>query len=120
MAKQNYYHLPVSARHISVVRNRTQISATIGGNMDRKEEVASPLMDFREVAKFAHLAEGTIRDLVYKRRVPYIKLLGRVLFRRSDIEAWINASEVPAKPVQEGRSRGRHRREKQQKGVEAR
>lgn len=70
-----------------------------------KEETESPLMDVPETVKHTHLAKATVRDLIYKRKIPYIKLGGRVFFRRSDIEAWINASEVPAHPVKPKKTR---------------
>ena len=73
--------------------------------MKETAEADSPLMDVLEVSKFTKLAKATVRDMVFKRRIPHVKLLGRVFFRRSDIENWINASEVPAHSVRKPRKR---------------
>ena len=54
------------------------------------------LLDVTEVAQLCHLKAATIRRWVQKRRLPFVKLGRRVLFRKGDIEALIEQSVVPA------------------------
>lgn len=48
-----------------------------------------------EVAQMLGVSVSRIRHLVSARAIPYYKPLGRVLFKQSEIEAWIQASRVP-------------------------
>jgi excisionase family DNA binding protein len=56
------------------------------------------LMTVSEFAAETRLALSTVRAWVLTRRVPFVKMGKRVLFRRSDVEALIASSLVPAKP----------------------
>ncbi len=62
------------------------------------------LLDVTETAELCHLKVSTIRRWVLGRRLPYVKLGRRVLFRRSDIETLIERNVVPARePKKMGR-----------------
>lgn len=56
----------------------------------------SGLMTVPETASYLRLKISTIRAWVLRRRIPYVKMGGRVLFRRVDVQALIEKSFVPA------------------------
>lgn len=62
------------------------------------ESVATKLMDVRETASFLRLKESTIRSWTLKRRLPFVKLGGRVFFRIADLEKLVSDSIVAARP----------------------
>ena len=55
------------------------------------------LLTVPETALLARLKESTIRKWILRRKLPYVKLGGRVLVRRQDLEALIAASFIPAR-----------------------
>jgi excisionase family DNA binding protein len=55
------------------------------------------LLTIPETAALLRLKVSTIRAWVLQRRVPFVKLGGRVFLRRTDLQALIDASVVPAK-----------------------
>lgn len=55
------------------------------------------LMTIPETAALLRLQVSTIRAWVLQRRVTFVKLGGRVFLRRTDLQALIDASVVPAK-----------------------
>lgn len=51
-----------------------------------------------EVANMLRIAEHTLRQYVYQKKIPYVKLTGtkgRVLFKRTTIEQWLEDNTVP-------------------------
>lgn len=56
------------------------------------------LLTVPESAIFLRLRPSTIRSWILHRRVPYVKLGGRVCIRRADLEALIEQSVVQALP----------------------
>ena len=57
----------------------------------------SDLLTVTEAASLIRLKPSTVRAWVLRRRIPYVKVGRRVLFRRSDLEALITSSVVPAR-----------------------
>jgi excisionase family DNA binding protein len=55
------------------------------------------LLTVSEGASFLRLKPSTIRAWILRRRINHVKLGGRVLLRRCDLEALIARSIVPAK-----------------------
>lgn len=53
-----------------------------------------PLLNVEEASELLHLRPATLRDWVLKRRIPFVKLGGRVLFKRGDLLKLIEASVV--------------------------
>lgn len=49
------------------------------------------LLTAGEVASVLNVAVKTIRQWVYRRRIPYIKINGAVRFDRQAIDQWIQA-----------------------------
>jgi excisionase family DNA binding protein len=56
----------------------------------------SDLLSLAEAAEVLHLKPSTMRAWVFRRRIPFVKMGRRVLFRRSDLDALIAQSVVPA------------------------
>jgi excisionase family DNA binding protein len=54
-------------------------------------------MTVAESAALLRLKPSTVRAWILEKRIPYVKLGGRVFLRRSDCEALIAASLVPAR-----------------------
>jgi excisionase family DNA binding protein len=57
----------------------------------------SNLVNVAEAAEMLRLKPSTIRQWVLRRRIPFVRLGRRVLFRRTDLEALITGSVVPAR-----------------------
>jgi len=47
------------------------------------------LWSIGDVSTFLAVSVSTIRDWVYKRKIPYIKVGRHIRFRPSDIEIWL-------------------------------
>ena len=61
-------------------------------------EITEPeLLTVPETAAVLRLKPSTIRSWVLHRRVPFVKLGGRVFLRRTDVHALVDASVVPPK-----------------------
>lgn len=54
------------------------------------------LLTVDEAARFLHLRPSTVRDWIYKKRIPYVKLSRRVFLLRCDLEALVSRCVVPA------------------------
>lgn len=50
-----------------------------------------PLLKVPEVARYLNVAEQTLRQWVWRRRIPYLKLGKSVRFRRSELDTWMSA-----------------------------
>jgi excisionase family DNA binding protein len=62
-----------------------------------RQEQLRELLTVREAADFLRVKVSTIRAWILQRRVVYVKVGGRVLLRRSDLEKLIESGIVPAK-----------------------
>lgn len=56
------------------------------------------------LTKYIHMSESTIYHWVNKEQIPYIKLGGRILFDREEIDRWVkshgeNNDELPELPA---------------------
>jgi excisionase family DNA binding protein len=57
----------------------------------------SDLVNVMEAAELLRLKPSTLRAWVLQRRIPFVRLGRRVLFRRSDLETLIGKSVIPAR-----------------------
>jgi excisionase family DNA binding protein len=57
------------------------------------------LLTIPEAALYMRLTVSTIRAWRLQRRIAFVKIGGKVLVRRSDLDSFIAESVVPAKPV---------------------
>lgn len=48
------------------------------------------LMTIQDVSRFLKISEGTIRDWIFKRKIPFRKIGRAIRFKQSEIERWIN------------------------------
>ena len=53
----------------------------------------SKYMGTEECGKLCDRSPGAVRNLVMRRKIPFRKVGGRLLFIRSEIERWIETSE---------------------------
>lgn len=65
------------------VHNSQQVAATVIDNR------GDHFLTVKELAQTLRISEHTIRDWVYKRQIPVCRVLGRVRFRWSEIEKWL-------------------------------
>jgi excisionase family DNA binding protein len=63
----------------------------------------SELLTLPEASALLRLQLSTLRAWILKRRIPHVKLGSRVFIRRSDCEALVAASLVPAREDHNGR-----------------
>jgi len=54
------------------------------------------IMSKRELSEYLRLSRATIDNLM-KKDLPYFKVGGRVLFRKSAIDKWLETKAVPRK-----------------------
>ncbi|MGE3292462.1 MAG: helix-turn-helix domain-containing protein [Geminicoccaceae bacterium] len=59
-------------------------------------DVSSPLLDTPKAAEYLGTSVRHVQNLVYHRRIPYVKVGRFVRFRTRDLDAWIDANTVPA------------------------
>lgn len=57
---------------------------------------ASEMMSTREVASYLRLKERRVYDLVRQRAIPYVRATGKLLFPRTQIDAWLAGKRAPA------------------------
>jgi excisionase family DNA binding protein len=63
----------------------------------KPEATASPeLLTVVETAKTLRISQGTVRAWVLNRKIPYVKVGSRVLFKQADIQSFINRNTVQA------------------------
>lgn len=81
--------------------------------------MTEPLLTIEELARYLGLAQATLREWTWQRRLPFLKLGRAVRYRRAEIEAWLGQHAVApqgARPdlasvlAREGRHRRRGKR----------
>ncbi|MEZ5379644.1 MAG: helix-turn-helix domain-containing protein [Acidimicrobiales bacterium] len=65
--------------------------------MSTVDELNQGLIDIGDVATLLGRSERFVRRLVEENRISFIKVGKYVMFRRSDVEDWIDARTVPQK-----------------------
>ncbi|APG59016.1 helix-turn-helix transcriptional regulator [Christiangramia salexigens] len=55
------------------------------------------LMTIEEVAQYIHYQKTSIYGLVQKRKIPFIKGSGKLHFRKSEIDNWLDQRKVKTK-----------------------
>jgi excisionase family DNA binding protein len=51
--------------------------------------------NIEEVSKALHLAKPTLYAYVNKKKIPHIKLGGKLLFQKDEIAAWLDSMKHP-------------------------
>jgi len=67
-----------------------------------KDEILSK----EQTTKYLKISRGSLLRLMQSRDIPYFKLGRRVLFRKTDIDAWLETKRVKASAGRKGRRRG--------------
>lgn len=57
-------------------------------------QVTTSLWNVRQASEITGLSVSTLYAWVNRRRIPYVKIGGRVLFDPADIREWIDGSKV--------------------------
>ncbi len=57
---------------------------------------AGPLLTIPDAAKRLSTSERHIRELIFQRRLPYLKVGRLVRFDSNDLEDWVDAHKVAA------------------------
>lgn len=47
------------------------------------------LINVAEASQFLNLKKSRIRDMVFKRKIPFIKIGASILFNKTDLEIWL-------------------------------
>jgi predicted DNA-binding transcriptional regulator AlpA len=75
---------------ITVTMNQSAYEALTAG----METQANEIMDIKEAAQLTHFSVPTLYTYVCRRKVPYLKRTGRILFDRAELLAWLRSSRV--------------------------
>lgn len=60
---------------------------------NKEERLTTPVfLDIEQVAKKLHRTPGALRNLVMRRKIPFRKAGGRLMFIENEIEKWIQES----------------------------
>lgn len=54
------------------------------------KDAQAPLMTSADVAAYLQVSEGTVKQWVHRRILPFVKVGRLNRFRREDIDAWVN------------------------------
>ena len=52
------------------------------------------LLTLQEVCELLRVNKAYVYSLTHMKRIPYIKMMGHLRFRRSDIDNWLSRQEV--------------------------
>ena len=55
------------------------------------------MLTVRELADYLCVSESTIRKMVRESRIPFIKIISKILFNKSVIDNWIESNQVNPK-----------------------
>lgn len=69
-------------------------AASVPAATVREVESLEPLLDVAGAAQMLATSERHIRKLIYERRIPYVKVGGKVRFRQQALDRWIEANTV--------------------------
>jgi excisionase family DNA binding protein len=62
--------------------------------MTQPSECEPRLLSQQEAARYLGISYWTVRDLVFRREVPFIKIGRRVLVDRLDLDAYLDRSKI--------------------------
>lgn len=58
--------------------------------------IARAMLSVPDAATYLGTTERHVRNLVYRRAIPYVKVGALVRFRLAELDAWLEANTVPA------------------------
>lgn len=59
-----------------------------------KKPAAERLLTVQEICELLKVPKTYIYWLTHKKQIPFIKMMGHLRFRQSDIDAWLESKEV--------------------------
>ena len=63
--------------------------------MKKKKERPRKLMNIDEMAEFLNIPIATVRDYVWRKQIPYVKVGRHIRFRHEEILVWLEDRSVP-------------------------
>lgn len=57
-------------------------------------EMERELLTKAELMEYLRISRGTVDKLIKRREVPFIKLGKKVLFRKKEIDAWLESKKI--------------------------
>lgn len=79
----------------SILLLRTKgIFDKIRSSMDKSKALKDILLTRRELMDYLRIKPSTLRKLMLRNEFPYFKLERRVLFRKDDIDKWLESKRV--------------------------
>lgn len=76
---------------------RDELRSVLSGEADQVGLAGDEgYLDIKQAADFVKLVPGTIYQLIHKGKIPYHKNGKRVLFKRSELVAWIKKDNASA------------------------
>ena len=66
--------------------------------MPRAEPLIPRLLSQQEAATYLGISYWTLRDLVFRRTLPHVKIGRRILVDRVDLDAYLQRAKIPARP----------------------
>ena len=61
---------------------------------DKNKSTQDVLLTRKELMDYLRIKQGTLRKLMLRNEFPYFKLERRVLFRKNDIDKWLESKRV--------------------------
>lgn len=58
-----------------------------------EQSVKAEVMNADQAAEFLHLAKQTLYSMTSRRKIPFYKNGKKILFRRGDLEEWLNSGK---------------------------
>jgi len=68
--------------------------AKIRSSMDKSKASKDILLTRKELMDYLRIKPSTLRKLMLRNEFPYFKLERRVLFRKDDIDKWLESKRV--------------------------
>ncbi len=63
------------------------------------------MMTVKELSNYICVSETTIRKLIRESQIPFIRILSKILFKKEDIDEWINKmnNQSSEKEIRDGK-----------------
>lgn len=58
-----------------------------------EQQVKAEVMNADQAAEFLHIAKQTLYSMTSRRKIPFYKNGKKILFRRGDLEEWLNSGK---------------------------
>ena len=69
----------------AIERQQSELS-----NLKNEKDIRNEILNSEQAAEYLHIAKQTLYTLTSKRKVPFYKNGKKVLFRKGDLDDWLN------------------------------